>query len=1302
MPSLALSAAQERMWFAHAISPDVPNNGLALWQIDGEVSRTELISAIRRTVAEARTLLVNFREEDDGLRQVFRELGDWQPFSIDVSGHADPHTAAGEIVSDLVGRPFDFGSDLLLRAGVIVLADDRLHLVVVCPHLISDGFGILNLLAGRIADMYTALRKDLPIPPSTFASPEAFHRADRRYRDSARAAADAAFWRDYTADAGEVVRLPKGVSKTDVAELEPPRLSTAARLGMCEFEACVPAAEYAKWQEVAASLGVAMTSLTTAAVAVFFRRMCRQSEPLFSLSVNNRFGETRATPGMVQNVLPIRIAFRPGISLAELAEVVTTETRSIYRHSSLQISSIRRDAGSSHEPRSPFGAILNLIPFLEPVDFDGSPARLSGSSFGVTDELMISVYVDGTSATGDLCVRFDAPEALYDRDDLAALCSRLIECLRSVMADPHAPVDVAQTLSPAELSWLAAREDTTAPVPDATLVSLFAEQAGATPDATALVCDGVTVSYAELDRRSSGLAQALAAKGAGEERFVAVALPRSIDLVVSVLAVLKTGAAYVPVDPGYPADRIALMLDDADPVLVITRPDVDLPATGHPRISPDERGGGVAVPPRHGDQPAYLIYTSGSTGTPKGVVVPHANVTRLFAATESCFHFGPDDVWTLFHSPSFDFSVWEIWGPLLHGGRLVVVSRQTSRSPREFRRLLAAEGVTVLNQTPSAFQQLAEADADFPDDLALRFVIFGGEALDPRTLSGWYERHGDRSPLLVNMYGITETTVHVTYRPLDTTTVGSVIGTPVPNMHARVLDSGLRLVPVGVVGELYVSGVQLARGYLGCPGLTAGRFVADPFGGAGSRMYRTGDLVRWTRDGELVFVGRADDQVKIRGFRVEPGEVEAVLGSHPEVSRAVVVAREGVGGKQLVAYAAGIGGGLPDRERLREFLASQLPEFMVPAAVMVLDALPLTVNGKLDRRALPEPEFSGDTYRAPRNLHEEILAGLFAEVLDLDQVGIDDGFFTLGGHSLLATRLTSRIRSVLGIEVPIRAVFENPTVAGLTPWLAHNRPVQIPVVAGPRPKQLPLSFAQRRLWFLHRFEGPSATYNVPMRLRLQTQPDTDALVSAIGDVVRRHESLRTVFTEIDGTPIQRVLPAETVDIPVEVQHATTATDLETLVAQVARYEFDLQTQIPIRARIINTDDHQCTLILVVHHIAADGWSLVPLMRDLSDAYAARCDGNEPNWQPLTVQYADYTLWQREILGTENGPDSVLSHQFDYWRNELANLPEQTPLPFDRPRPPPPPTTATYNPSTSNPTPATPSNTSPTNTASPPQ
>jgi amino acid adenylation domain-containing protein len=1262
MPSLALSAAQERMWFAHAISPDVPNNGLAGWQLDGDVDRAALNSAIRTAIAEARTLLVNFRDGDEGLRQVLRELGDWQPFSITVAGEADPLGAAHGIVNDLVGQPFDFETELLVRAGVIELARDRLLLVVVCPHLISDGFGVLNVLSRRIAEIYRALHAGGPVPPNAFADPEVFHRADRRYRDSARSAADAAFWREYVADADEVVRLPRGVAKIDVAELDPPRLTTAARQRMCNFEAAIPAAEHAKWEETAAALGVTMSSLTIAAVAVFFRQMCRQDEPLFSLSVNNRFGATKATPGIVSNILPIKVAFRPGTSLAELAGVVTAETTRIFRHSSLQISSIRREAGLSREPRSPFGAILNLIQFLEPVEFGGRTARLAGTSFGVTDELAISIYVDG-GTRGDLCVRFDAPDSLYDRDDLAALCSRLVACLRAVLADPHAPVDVAQTLPPVELAWLAARDGTAEPVTDRTLVSLFAEQVLARPDATAVVSGALTATYAELDQRSNGLARALAARGACAERFVAVAVPRSIDFVVALLAVLKTGAAYLPVDPDYPADRIRFVLDDADPVLVITGADVDLPATGHPRISVDERGDGVAVGPRHGDQPAYLIYTSGSTGTPKGVVVPHANVTRLFAATESRFHFGPDDVWTLFHSPSFDFSVWEIWGPLLHGGRLVVVPHEISRSARDFRRLLAAERVTVLNQTPSAFRQLAEADAEFPDDLALRFVIFGGEALDPGMLSGWYARHGDRDPQLVNMYGITETTVHVTHRPLDASTTGSAIGLPVPNMRVRVLDPGLRLVPVGVVGELYVAGVQLARGYFGRCGLTASRFVADPFGGAGSRMYRTGDLVRWS-GGELVFEGRADDQVKIRGFRVEPGEVEAVLGSHPEVSRALVVARDGLGGKQLVAYA--VGGAALDGVDLRGFVAARVPEFMVPAVVVVVDELPLTANGKIDRRALPEPEFAGDVYRAPRNLREEILCGLFAEVLRVSAVGVDDNFFDRGGHSLLATRLVSRIRVALGVEVPIRVVFECPSVAALAARLDDGRAVQVPVGSVVRPERIPLSFAQRRLWFLYRFEGPSATYNVPMRLGLSGAPDVAALSAAIRDVVGRHESLRTVFAEADGVPMQRVLDAFAV--PVDVVEASTPAELEELVGEVARYRFDLEAEIPVRARIVGGATEQ-VLILVIHHIAADGWSLVPLLRDLSDAYVARCAGTAPAWGPIPVQYVDYTLWQQDVLGSEDDPDSVVSRQVAYWRDELAGVPEQIGLPVDRVRPP---------------------------------
>ncbi|CAM5373110.1 hypothetical protein SNARM312S_08027 [Streptomyces narbonensis] len=761
--------------------------------------------------------------------------------------------------------------------------------------------------------------------------------------------------------------------------------------------------------------------------------------------------------------------------------------------------------------------------------------------------------------------------------------------------------------------------------------------------------------------------------GVGPDAVVAVALTRSPDLVATLLGVLKAGGVYLPLDPAYPADRLESMLDDSAPLVVVTdRATVESVAgTGVRRLLVEEITTARATPrpELRPDHLAYLIYTSGSSGVPKGVAMTSGALANLLRWHVEVTDGGTGSRVAQFTASGFDVSVQEILSSLATGKSLIIPDDETRVDPRALAAWLRQERINELFAPTPVVKAVCEAAMEDGFDLPdLREVCQAGEAL---TLDARLRRFLlDSRTRLRNNYGPAETHVVTSHslhdRDTDWPTVVP-IGTPIPNMHTRVLDAGLRLVPVGVVGELYVSGVQLARGYLGRSGLTAGRFVADPFGVAGSRMYRTGDLVRWTREGELVFVGRADDQVKIRGFRVEPGEIETVLGSHPGVSRTVVVARDGVGGKQLVAYAAGIDGILPDGQELRRFLASRLPEFMVPAAVVVLDELPLTVNGKLDRRALPEPAFTGDTYRAPRNLPEEMLAGLFAEVLGLDQVGIDDSFFALGGHSLLATRLTSRIRTVLGTEVPIRAVFDNPTVAGLAPSLTHNKPVQIPLVAKPRPEQLPLSFAQRRLWFLHRFEGPSATYNVPMRLRLDTQPDTDALTSAIGDLIRRHESLRTTFTETNGTPTQHIHPTETITTPVETLQATTPEQLEKLINQTARHEFDLETEIPIRARII-THDNQCTLILVVHHIAADGWSLVPLMQDLSHAYTAHTTGNTPNWQPLPAQYADYTLWQHEILGSETDPHSLITQQFTYWRTELADLPEHTTLPFDRPRP----------------------------------
>ncbi|MFI9008491.1 non-ribosomal peptide synthase/polyketide synthase [Actinosynnema sp. NPDC053489] len=955
---------------------------------------------------------------------------------------------------------------------------------------------------------------------------------------------------------------------------------------------------------VARAHGLTVNTLVQGAWALLLARLSGQRDVVFGSTVSGRPAElpgVESIVGMFINTVPSRVSVEPEAEAVAWLRRVQDAQIEARRHEHVSLAQVQSWAGGRL-----FDSLLAFENYPVEKDVpDGAPR------IGEVDGLDTTTYPLTVRAHVDdaLHVELTYDPRLFDAGTITALGDRLARLLDAIGADPRRRVFELPWLSDAEreqvlVSWNGTSPGT--PVAD-TVPSLFAAQAARTPDAVAVTCEGASLTYRELDERANRLAHHLVAAGAGPESLVALRFPRSLDLVVAVLGVLKSGAAYLPLDVSYPADRVAHMIADARPTTTLEAlPDL----SGLPDTAPD-------VPLRP-DNAAYVIYTSGSTGRPKGVVVPHSNVVRLFSGTDHWFGFGPDDVWTLFHSYAFDFSVWELWGPLLHGGRLVVVPYEVSRSPREFARLVTDEGVTVLNQTPSAFYQLLEE----APDLAVRYVIFGGEALDVRKLAPWRG-----SGALINMYGITETTVHVTWTPAD----GS-IGVPIPDLRVYVLDDELQPVAPGVVGEMYVAGPGVARGYLNRGGLTAQRFPADPFGEPGTRMYRTGDLARWV-DGRLEYFGRADQQVKIRGFRIELGEIEAVLAGHDAVAQVAVVVRE----DRLVAYY--VPAADADAAGLREHVERSLPDYMVPTAYVALERLPLNANGKLDRAALPAPERAASAtggFVAPRTEAERRVADAWAEVLGLAEVGVEDNFFTLGGDSISSIRVVSRLRS--WFDVSPRDLFDHPTVAALAARLSGSAAddAVIPRVDGDGP----LSFAQQRLWFLDQFQPGGTEYVTPLAVRLRGGLDVPRLERALTALVERHESLRTTFPAVDGLPVAVVRPAAGVSLPV-------------VDALPVPEPFDLGEGPLFRPALVRRgpDDH--VLALTMHHIVTDGWSGGVLMSDLAALYG----GEE--LPPLPIRYGDFAAWQRE---------RPLDAQLDFWRAELADVPALE-LPTDRPRPP---------------------------------
>ncbi len=792
----------------------------------------------------------------------------------------------------------------------------------------------------------------------------------------------------------------------------------------------------------------------------------------------------------------------------------------------------------------------------------------------------------------------------------------------------------------------------------ATLPRLFEAQVERTPDLPAVLYDGGSLAFADLETRANRLAHLLIRRGVGPEDVVALALTRSVEIVVAQLAVVKAGAAYLPVDPAYPPERIGFMLSDAAPVLVVTRAGEVLP-DGVDVLVLDEQDAALAAMPAHAPadadrtapllpaHPAYVIYTSGSTGRPKGVVVTHRGLADFAAAEADRYEVRPGDRVLQFSSPSFDASVLELCMALPSGAALVVPPPGPLLG-EQLAEVIATRRVTHALIPPAA---LATVPAEAVGGLReFRMLTVGGDACPAELVELWAP--GRR---MINSYGPTESTVVATWSgPLAPDAGVPPIGRPIQGTRAYVLDGELRPVEAGVAGELYVAGVGLARGYLRRPGLTAQRFVADPFGASGERMYRTGDLVRWNDDGDLEFVGRADDQVKIRGFRIELGEIETALTRHPDVGSAVVTAREDrPGEKRLVAYVVPAGG-TPDPGRLRAFLAGSLPVYMLPAAIVTLDALPLSPNGKLDRRALPAPERHGAPSAVPRTEVERELTEIWAEVLQTG-VGVDDDFFELGGDSISGVRVLSRVKAAFGVDLPARAVFDAPTVAALAETVrASATAPAAPIRPAPRAGTLPLSAAQQRLWFLEELTPGGTENNVGVGLRLSGPLDTDALLAALDALADRHEALRTTFGTENGQGVQIVAPHG--DLPLRTVDASSAESAERELREELKTPFDLRRGPLTRAVLVRLGAEDHVLMLAQHHIVTDGWSVGvlvdELMRRYADASAAL--------PPLPIQYADYAVWQRERV-------PALDEHLAYWRRKLAGV---TPLdlPADRPRP----------------------------------
>lgn len=1271
-----LSFAQQRLWFLDQLQPGNPVYNLpTAVRVNGRLDVAALEQTFTEIVRRHEILRTIFSTVVGSPQQIIAPA---LPISfpvIDLSHlpAEEREAAARQKTRAEIGRAFDLVAGPLMRTLLLRLSDNEHIVVVTMHHIISDGWSGA-ILVREIAALYQGFASGHPAKLAELSlqyGDYAIWEHEHLQGEELKSQLD--YWRRQL-DQLQVLNLP----------LDHPRPAVQTFNGAKQYT-IVPRATGEALKELAQAEQATLFMVLLAAFSVLLSRYSGQTDVAIGTPIaNRRRTELEPLIGFFANTLVLRVDTDDCASFRELVRRAREVCLAAYANQDVPfeklVEELQPERSLSHTPLFQTVLVLQNVPRgelnVQDLRLEGFGAETGMAKFDLT--LIIDEGDSGLACT------LEYNKDLFD----AATATRLLNQLRTLLAaaavDPERSPLALPLLDDEERQqlldqWTGAGADFRS---SESLHQLFEAQVARTPDAVAVTFERQQLNYAELNARANRLAHYLRAQGVGPETLVALCVDRSIEMVVAILGILKAGGAYVPLEPANPKERLAFMLDDSKAPVLITQPHLA-------HLLPDFTGAIITLDDVHldnesetelqidaaPDNTAYVIYTSGSTGRAKGTYVTHANVTRLFSATDPWFNFGHHDVWTLFHSYAFDFSVWELWGALLYGGRLVIVPYWISRTPDAFYQLLADERVTVLNQTPTAFRQLIQAEEQLSAELSLRLIIFGGEALEPASLKPWVRKHGDQQPQLINMYGITETTVHVTYRRLLQSEIesaaSSVIGIPIPDLQLYVLDQMMEPVPPGITGEMYVGGAGLARGYLARPELTAERFVPHPFTHTpGARLYRTGDLGRYVNH-ELEYFGRCDQQVKIRGFRIELGEIQSVLAAHPAVREAIVLALpDSNNDRRLVAYVTRKEPLAIDQ--LRAFAKEQLPEHMIPAAFVVLDEVPLTPNGKLDRRALPAPDSTRreaeDTYVAPRTTTEEVLANIWADVLDLDRAGVNDNFFALGGDSIRSVKLLAKARE-RGLEFSLQQLFRHQTIAELAHEIAAGetgslslRPTKpFELVSETDREKLPanivdaypLTMMQGGMLFHMALAPDTRVYHNLNSWRLRAVFDRDCFTAAAARAVARHPILRTCFDLTTySEPLQLV--QETATLPIGVtdlrrySEAEQSELLDQYVAQERARGFDIGQAPLLRFHIHLRTDESFQFTLTESHPIFDGWSLNSTLSEIFTDYFALLKGQAlAPPAPTSVTFRDFVRLERMTLESEESRG--------FWEEKLKDL-----------------------------------------------